>query len=440
MCCHRVRLADEGIPYRVRGCLLVAPQASSGLGRGSGLVLEGCGTATWPGCRRWQRVASRTPSIQRWGNLPAVGALNSRKSTTYSTRLAQHIIVRSPVRGAALFSGFSLNSKPSLQTAAAVQFLTVDEESAGQRLDNFLIRVLKGVPKTHIYRIIRSGEVRRNKGRVSADDRVNPGDVLRIPPIRLSERAEEKAAQPAPAREFPVVFEDEAFLAIHKPAGVAVHGGSGVSFGVIEQMRQARPQARLLELVHRLDRETSGLLLIAKKKSALKALQDQFRERETGKTYLALVKGVWPARLKVLDQPLHKYLLPDGERRVRVTGKDDPDGMKSVSLVKVVQSVPAPAGLDAAYTQGFSLLEVTIKTGRTHQIRVHLASAGHPIVGDDKYGDFELNRQLARLGFKRMFLHAWRLKLTHPVSGQALELQTELPEELQKWISSGKPD
>ncbi|MGI9217965.1 MAG: RluA family pseudouridine synthase [Hydrogenophaga sp.] len=333
-----------------------------------------------------------------------------------------------------------MHSKPSLQTAAAVQFLTVDEESAGQRLDNFLIRVLKGVPKTHIYRIIRSGEVRRNKGRVSADDRVNPGDVLRIPPIRLSERAEEKAAQPAPAREFPVVFEDEAFLAIHKPAGVAVHGGSGVSFGVIEQMRQARPQARLLELVHRLDRETSGLLLIAKKKSALKALQDQFRERETGKTYLALVKGVWPARLKVLDQPLHKYLLPDGERRVRVTGKDDPDGMKSVSLVKVVQAVPAPGGLDAAYAEGFSLLEVTIKTGRTHQIRVHLASAGHPIVGDDKYGDFELNRQLTRLGFKRMFLHAWRLKLAHPVTGQALELQTELPEELQKWISLGKSD
>ncbi len=333
-----------------------------------------------------------------------------------------------------------MNSKPSLQTAAAVQFLTVDEESAGQRLDNFLIRVLKGVPKTHIYRIIRSGEVRRNKGRVSADDRVNPGDVLRIPPIRLSERAEEKAAQPAPAREFPVVFEDEAFLAIHKPAGVAVHGGSGVSFGVIEQMRQARPQARLLELVHRLDRETSGLLLIAKKKSALKALQDQFRERETGKTYLALVKGVWPARLKVLDQPLHKYLLPDGERRVRVTGKDDPDGMKSVSLVKVVQAVPAPGGLDAAFAQGFSLLEVTIKTGRTHQIRVHLASAGHPIVGDDKYGDFELNRQLARIGFKRMFLHAWRLKLAHPVSGQPLELQTELPEELRKWVSAEKPD
>ncbi len=326
----------------------------------------------------------------------------------------------------------------STSAGVAVQHLTVDEESAGQRLDNYLIRVLKGVPKTHIYRIIRSGEVRRNKGRVSADDRVQAGDVLRIPPIRLSERAEEKAAQPAPAREFPVVFEDEAFLAIDKPAGVAVHGGSGVSFGVIEQMRQARPQARLLELVHRLDRETSGLLLIAKKKSALKALQDQFRERETGKTYLALVKGHWPANRKVLDQPLHKYLLPDGERRVRVTGKDDPEGMRSITLVKVAQRIPAPAGL--AFEAGFSLLEVTIKTGRTHQIRVHLSHAGHPIVGDDKYGDFELNRQLTRLGFKRMFLHAWRLQLTHPVSGAAMQLQTELPPELQRWIPEGKPD
>lgn len=326
----------------------------------------------------------------------------------------------------------------STAPAAAVQHLTVDEESAGQRLDNYLIRMLKGVPKTHIYRIIRSGEVRRNKGRVSADDRVQAGDVLRIPPIRLSERAAEKAAAPAPARQFPVVYEDEAFLAIDKPAGVAVHGGSGVSFGVIEQMRQARPQARLLELVHRLDRETSGLLLIAKKKSALKALQDQFRERETGKTYLALVKGRWPTQLKVLDQPLHKYLLPDGERRVRVTGKDDPDGMRSVTLVKVARTLPNPVGLPAQAADGFTLLEVTIKTGRTHQIRVHLANAGHPIAGDDKYGDYELNRQLGRLGFKRMFLHAWRLALTHPGSGEPLVLHSELPEDLQIWLPAGQ--
>ena len=326
---------------------------------------------------------------------------------------------------------------PSNPSLGEVRHIAVDEESAGQRLDNFLIRALKGVPKSHIYRIIRSGEVRRNKGRVSADDRVETGDLLRIPPIRLSERIEEKAAHPAPAREFSVVFEDDAFLAIDKPAGVAVHGGSGVSFGVIEQMRQARPQARFLELVHRFDRETSGLLLLAKKKSALKALQDQFRERETGKTYLALVKGAWPARLKVLDQPLHKYLLPDGERRVKVTGKDDPDGMRSVTLVKVAQRLAAPSAQIASVPEGFSLLEVTIKTGRTHQIRVHLASAGHPIAGDDKYGDFELNRQLSRAGLKRMFLHAWRLQLTHPVTKTTLQLQAELPDELRRWSLPG---
>ncbi|WP_332742976.1 RluA family pseudouridine synthase [Hydrogenophaga sp.] len=332
--------------------------------------------------------------------------------------------------------------QPPNSAAAAVRHLTVDEESAGQRLDNFLFRELKGVPKTHIYRIIRSGEVRRNKGRVGADDRVQAGDVLRIPPIRLSERAEEKQLNPAPARQFPVIFEDEAFLAIDKPAGVAVHGGSGVSFGVIEQIRQARPDARLLELVHRLDRETSGLLLIAKKKSALKALQDQFRERETGKTYLALVKGAWPARLKVLDQPLHKYLLADGERRVKVTTKDDPDGLHSVTLVKVAARVPVPAALASVLPEGLSLLEVTIKTGRTHQIRVHLANAGHPIAGDDKYGDFELNRQLARAGLKRMFLHAWRLRLSHPVLNTPVELHAGLPDELQPWSGgwTGKGD
>lgn len=326
---------------------------------------------------------------------------------------------------------------PNALPVATVRYITVDEESAGQRLDNFLIRELKGVPKTHLYRIIRSGEVRRNKGRAGPEDRVVAGDVLRIPPIRLSERAEDKAANPAPPREFPVVFEDDAFMAIDKPAGVAVHGGSGVSFGVIEQMRQARPQARLLELVHRLDRETSGLLLIAKKKSALKALQDQFRERETGKTYLVLVKGSWPAQRKVLDQPLHKYLLPDGERRVRVTTQDDPNGMRSISLVRVIAHQAAPTGLPPGLADaGFSLLEVTIKTGRTHQIRVHLASAGHPIAGDDKYGDFELNRELTRLGWRRMFLHAWRLRLTHPATGNPIELYAELPKELRACTQS----
>lgn len=308
----------------------------------------------------------------------------------------------------------------------------VDEDSAGQRLDNFLIRHLKGVPKTHVYRIIRSGEVRINKGRASADTRVEAGDLVRLPPVRISDKVAEKAERPAPAREFPILLEDEHLIALDKPAGVAVHGGSGVSFGVIEQLRQARPASKFLELVHRLDRETSGILLVAKKRSALTHLQDQFRERETGKTYLALVTGTWPANKKVIDLPLHKYLQADGERRVRVTTADDPDGMRSITLVKVRSTAAArpEQGLPA-----MSLLEVTIKTGRTHQIRVHLASQGHAIVGDDKYGDFDLNKRLQKQGMKRMFLHAWRLQFNHPASGERVQLIAELPPELADFVA-----
>ena len=316
----------------------------------------------------------------------------------------------------------------SAQGQPQVRSVVVDEESAGQRLDNFLIRHLKGVPKTHVYRIIRSGEVRVNKGRAGADTRVVAGDVVRVPPVRTSEKAAQKVEMPAPGREFPLLMEDEALLAIDKPAGVAVHGGSGVSFGVIEQLRQARPQARFLELVHRLDRETSGILLVARKRSALKHLQDQFRERETGKTYLALVVGDWPASRKVIDAPLHKYLLADGERRVKVVGKDDPDGMKAVTLVKVRERL-----------DGFTLLEVTIRTGRTHQIRVHLASQGHPIAGDDKYGDFEHNKALQKQGLRRMFLHAWRLQFNHPVSAERVELVAPLPPELDRFVHHVRP-
>lgn len=315
----------------------------------------------------------------------------------------------------------------------AARLVEVDEDSAGQRLDNFLIRHLKGVPKTHVYRIIRSGEVRINKGRASADTRVEAGDLVRLPPVRVSDKVAEKAERPAPAREFPILLEDEHLIALDKPAGVAVHGGSGVSFGVIEQLRQARPGTKFLELVHRLDRDTSGILLVAKKRSALTHLQDQFRERETGKTYLALVTGVWAANNKVIDLPLHKYLQADGERRVRVTTADDPEGMRSITLVKVRQKVAArqEQGLPA-----MSLLEVTIKTGRTHQIRVHLASQGHAIVGDDKYGDFELNKRLQKLGMRRMFLHAWRLQFNHPASGERVALNAELPPELADFVPS----
>ena len=324
--------------------------------------------------------------------------------------------------------------------------MTVDEDSAGQRLDNFLVRHLKGVPKTHIYRIIRSGEVRINKGRANADTRITAGDVVRLPPVRVSERAADKAqvmasgGVPAPAKDFPILFEDETFLAINKPAGIAVHGGSGISFGVIEQLRMARPNTTFLELVHRLDRETSGILLVAKKRSALKNLQDQFRERETGKTYLALVVGQWPVNKKVLDKSLHKYLLPNGERRVKVVAKDDPDAMPSLTLVKVREISGAAPGASAS---GYSLLEVTIKTGRTHQIRVHLASEGMPIAGDDKYGDFDLNKVLAKaeqgVPLKRMFLHAWRFQCRHPTTGKKVELQCELPLDLSQFLVHALP-
>ena len=321
-----------------------------------------------------------------------------------------------------------------------VKSVQVDEESAGQRLDNFLLRQLKGVPKTHVYRIIRSGEVRVNKGRAAADTRVAAGDVVRLPPVRISEAVAAKAESAVPAREFPVLLEDEHLLAVDKPAGVAVHGGSGVSFGVIEQLRRSRPAARMLEMVHRLDRETSGILLVAKKRAALLALQDQFRQRETGKTYLALVAGAWPASKKVIDVPLHKYLQADGERRVKVVAPGDPDGMRSITLVKVARQLklPLPLGREGrgegrGEVGAFTLLEVTIKTGRTHQIRVHLASQGHPIAGDDKYGDFELNRLLQKHGLKRMFLHAWRLQFDHPAGGERIELLSPLPPELKKF-------
>ena len=369
----------------------------------------------------------------------------------------KHIIGLAPDASNSHPSPLGQGSEPGSGTdnpAAQVSLVTVDEDYAGQRLDNFLIRHLKGVPKTHVYRIIRSGEVRVNKGRAHADTRVETGDVVRLPPVRTSQRADQKAqamatAQEvmrhgasstqggyAPASEFPILFEDDFVLAIDKPAGVAVHGGSGVSFGVIEQLRMARPDADFLELVHRLDRETSGILLIAKRRMALKLLQEQFRERETDKVYLALVSGAWPANQRVIDKALHKYNLENGERRVKIVPNDHPDGLRSVTLVKVRSSIAASP---AAPGTPFTLLEVTIKTGRTHQIRVHLAGEGQPIAGDDKYGNFELNKALGRAvdgraPLKRMFLHAWSLKFNHPKLRKTVHLQAALPAALRQFL------
>lgn len=303
----------------------------------------------------------------------------------------------------------------------------IGEDEQGQRLDNYLLRVCKGVPKSHIYRILRSGEVRVNSRRVDAAYRLLAGDQLRIPPIRVAARPDEAAAAAVAGQavkaELPLLFEDDALLAVNKPAGIAVHGGSGVSFGVIEALRHQRPQARLLELAHRLDRETSGILLVAKKRSSLTALHDMFREGGAGrgadKRYLVAVQGRWMDPLRHCRQPLYKYLLDNGERRVRV----DAAGKPSHTVFRLV-----------ARWERFSLLEAELRTGRTHQIRVHLASMGYPILGDEKYGDFTLNRELQREGLKRMFLHAWRMDFPHPLSKEAIRLEAPLPPALAAFL------
>jgi 23S rRNA pseudouridine955/2504/2580 synthase len=302
----------------------------------------------------------------------------------------------------------------------SVTFLEVDAEDIGQRIDNFLLKRMKGVPKSHIYRILRSGEVRVNMGRVAANRRLVQGDRIRVPPVRLAEKL---VAAPAPARDFFAVFEDDAMIVIDKPAGVAVHGGSGVSYGVIEQVRQARPQARFLELAHRLDRETSGLLLIGKKRTALIHLHDQFREGKIDKRYWALVSGYWRDATRNVKLPLLKYLTPEGERRVRVS----PEGKTAHSVMRLRGQWVTPLG-------ALSLLEVELRTGRTHQIRVHLAHLGYPILGDEKYGDFDLNRSLQKVGLKRMFLHAASMRLLHPLTGEKMEWVAPLPADLAKFL------
>jgi 23S rRNA pseudouridine955/2504/2580 synthase len=294
--------------------------------------------------------------------------------------------------------------------------LEVGEDAAAQRIDNFLLRHLKGVPKSHVYRVLRSGEVRVNSGRVKPEYRLQPGDRVRVPPIRVSQ---EVKAKPKPA-EFPLVYEDGALLVIDKPAGVAVHGGSGVSYGVIESLRASRPQAKYLELAHRLDRDTSGLLLVAQKRGALVELHRMLRDGEVEKVYLAAVKGAWKGGPRELRESLHKYVDAKGERRVAVRE----DGMSAVTRVRVLKK-----------SADFSLLEVRLLTGRTHQIRVHLAYAGHPVLGDGKYGDFELNRRLEKEGVRRLFLHASRLAFAHPVTRERLELHAPLPTEMEKFIN-----
>ncbi|KWR92041.1 RluA family pseudouridine synthase [Cupriavidus sp. IDO] len=299
-----------------------------------------------------------------------------------------------------------------------VAYVTIDEGSEGQRIDNFLLKISKGVPKSHIYRVLRSGEVRVNKGRIDATYRLQRGDVVRIPPMRVAVAPLSASQTFVPAADFPVVLEDSHLLVINKPAGVAVHGGSGVAFGVIEQLRRARPEAKFLELVHRLDRETSGILVLAKKRSALVHLHEQIRENAMDKRYYACVAGEFLNARQHVKLALYKYSTPDGERRVRVQA----DGLASHTVFNRIEAFP-----------GFTLLEAELKTGRTHQIRVHLAHSGFPIVGDEKYGDFALNKRLARAGakpgLKRMFLHAHRLTFVHPATGEPVTVEAPLPDE-----------
>jgi len=298
---------------------------------------------------------------------------------------------------------------------AAVRQVTVDEGGEGQRIDNFLAKQLKGVPKSHLYRILRSGEVRVNSKRVDATCKLVLGDVVRIPPVRTAAPAPKPTGPVASKFEGMVIFEDDALLVIDKPAGIAVHGGSGISRGVIEQMRLERPQAKFLELVHRLDRETSGVLLLAKKRSALVALHEAIRANAMQKRYLMLVCGAWKDQKRRVKLPLKKYTLESGERRVSV----DDDGQASETIFHLRQSFGE-----------FTLLEAELITGRTHQLRVQLQHLGFPIAGDDKYGDYGFNKELQKRGLKRMFLHSAETVIRHPLTGVELRLRAPLPKEL----------
>ena len=313
----------------------------------------------------------------------------------------------------------------------SVSLITVAEHEAGQRLDNYLIKTLKGVPKSHIHRIIRAGEVRLNKKRCKPDSRIQTGDLLRIPPVRTAEkqRSSENRAQAVPAREFTIIYEDDALLVIDKPAGTAVHGGSGVSFGVIEQIRRARPEARYLELVHRLDKDTSGLLMIAKKRSALVKLHEAIRNDHPKKIYLALGVGKLPNDSFHVKLPLFKYTGAQGEKMVRVSE----DGQSAHTIFRVLNRFSD----DLLHQVGLShltLVQATLKTGRTHQIRVHLQSQHCPIAGDERYGDYQANKRLQKLGLKRMFLHAAELHLDHPLTGEKLILKAPLPQDLAQFV------
>ncbi|ARD19607.1 23S rRNA pseudouridine(955/2504/2580) synthase RluC [Edwardsiella piscicida] len=305
----------------------------------------------------------------------------------------------------------------------SVKLVTIAADEAGQRIDNFLRNQLKGVPKSMIYRIVRKGEVRVNKKRIKPEYKLEAGDQVRIPPVRVAERDEAPVSarlDKVAALNDCILYEDDYLLVLNKPSGTAVHGGSGLSFGVIEGLRALRPEARFLELVHRLDRETSGVLLVAKKRSALRSLHEQLREKGMQKDYLALVRGQWQSHCKVVQAPLLKNTLQSGERVVRVNA----EGKPSETRFKVEERFA-----------NATLVKASPVTGRTHQIRVHTLHAGHPLAFDDRYGDRDFDRELADTGLNRLFLHAAALRFVHPHSGETLRVEAPLDAALRHCLS-----
>lgn len=325
------------------------------------------------------------------------------------------------------------NHSPTRKKSAApnvtypkVQLVDVGESSDGQRLDNFLAKILKGVPKSHLYRLIRSGEVRVSGKRASADTRLAAGDRVRVPPMRLAQKTEKPAAAPLKDKEIPVLYEDRDLLILNKPAGLAAHGGSGISYGLIERLRASRPQDTFLELAHRLDRDTSGAIVVCKTRKALVRWQAASREGNISKHYRLLVKGDWVNEREHVKLPLTKYLLPSGERRVRV---DEKEGQSAHTIFTLVRRYGTVTYLDAE-----------LKTGRTHQIRVHAAAKGFPLVGDQKYGDFTFNREVEKgllgIAFRRMFLHAEKLAFSHPVTGEPVSVTAPLPQDCAQLLAA----
>lgn len=311
------------------------------------------------------------------------------------------------------------------QNPSVVRHVRITESDQGQRVDNFLLKTLKGVPRSHVYRLLRTGQVRINGGRVRAQTRLSAGDQVRLPPWRGVARDEPSAAPDALRGRVAsaLIYEDDRFVIVDKPSGLAVHGGSGIRFGLIEVLRQMRPDATGWELAHRIDRQTSGCLLVAKDRQALLEFHGLLRKGGVEKEYDTLLVGEWRGGARDVDRALVKNRERGGERMVEVAGEGE-RGQRALS--RFTPQLVTPVA---------SLMRVRIETGRTHQIRVHAASLGMPVAGDDKYGSRAANRQLRTLGLKRLFLHARRLTFTLPESGYRLEVEAPLPEELQRVVS-----